>query len=149
MKIYITSAAKAMRDLESEVVAHIEQIEQHFIKLLIDPTSSARNHWQGEIVNQLQTIRKLKSGKRYPAASKIFKWLYTDQLVDLTDMHRFAGIVFNICDAEGFEMPEDLEALNAQLLAVLKSYYTWLSAKLSLDGFINRREAFKQIDELV
>lgn len=149
MKIYITSAAKAMRDIESDLVNHVDQIEENFIKLLIAPQATTRNHWQGEIASQIHKIRKSKGAKTFPDASKIFRWLYTDQLVELQDLKYFRNTVLFICDVENFDIPNDLVSLNHKLCAVLKDYYTWLASKLSTEGSIPRSEILQKLDELV
>lgn len=149
MKIYITAQAKSIRDIKSELVNHVDQIEENFVKLLIAPNATTRNHWQGEIASQIYRIRKTTGRHKLPSASDIFKWIYTEQLPELTDSRRFKKMVSVICGIENFEYPENIDDLQKQFLNVLEQYYAWLSTELSIDGYVDRRDIFKKLDELV
>lgn len=149
MKIYITAQAKAIRDIKSSLVNHVDQIEENFLKLLIAPNVTTRNHWQGEIASQIYKIRKTTGRHKLPSSNDIFKWIYTEQLPELTDKRYFKKMVKDICDIENFEYPDDIDMLQTKLIDVLEQYYTWLSVELSKDGYVERRSIFKKLDELI
>ena len=149
MKIYITAHAKSIRDIKSSLVNHVDQIEENFIKLLIAPNVTTRNHWQGEIASQIYKIRKTTGRHKLPSASDIYKWVYTEQLPELTDKRRFKKMVTVICNIENFEYPDNLEYLHEQFLDKISQYYEWLANELSIDGFVDRFDIFNKLDELL
>lgn len=149
MKIYISAQAKSIRDIKSSLVNHVDQIEENFLKLLIAPNVSTRNHWQGEIASQIYKIRKTTGSHKLPSSDDIFKWIFTEQLPELTDKRRFKRMVNDICDIENFEYPEDIDHLQEQLIGKLEQYYDWLANELSIDGYVERREIFNILDELL
>ena len=149
MKIYITAHAKSIRDIKSSLVNHVDQIEENFLKLLIAPNVSTRNHWQGEIASQIYRIRKTTGNHKLPSADDIFKWIFTEQLPELTDKRRFKKMVQDVCEVENFEYPDDIDSLQQLHIDKLEEYYDWLSVELSIDGYVERREIFKILDELL
>lgn len=150
MKIYISAQAQAMRDVRSELVNHTAQIEENFVKLLIAPNATTRNHWEGEIASQINRVRKLTGSHKLPASKDIFKWIYTDQLPELRDMRYFKSMVASICDVENFEYPDDIKYLHDSVLELLEQYYKWLSEELiKRNGFVPRIVIFEKLDELL
>lgn len=149
MKIYITAQAQFIRDIQVDLINHVDQIEENFLKLLIAPKALTRNHWQGEIASQINRIRKSKGKSKIPKADDIFKWIYTEQLPELTDKRRFKRMVDDICDIENFDCPGDIDNLQNQHIQKLKQYYKWLASELSIDGYVERRKIFNMLDELL
>ena len=149
MKIYITAQAKSIRDIKSSLVNHVDQIEENFLKLLIAPNVSTRNHWQGEIASQIYKIRKTTGSHKLPSSNDIFKWIFTEQLPELTDKRRFKNMVQDICDVENLEYPKDIDYLQEQHIDKLEQYYDWLANELSVEGYVSRTKIFHILDKLL
>lgn len=149
MKIYISAQAKSKSDIKSSLVNHVDQIEENFVKLLISHNCTTRNHWQGEIASQIYRIRKSKGNNKLPTAKEIYKWIYTEQLPELTDKRRFNRMVDDVCEIENFQPPESYQVLMEAFLETIEKYYRWLSTELSKEGYVERKLIFKKLDELI
>lgn len=150
MKIYVSAQAKSIRDIKSSLVNHVDQIEENFVKLLIaSPDCTTRNHWKSEIASQIYRIRKTTGNNKIPSAQNIFKWIYTEQLPELTDKRRFQRMVRDICEIENFDYPKSISNLMDTFLNIIEEYYSWLAEELSKDGYVERGKIFQKLNELI
>ena len=147
----ILGQAISISKVQDDIQGHASQIEENAIKLLLTPTTcTTRNHWRTEIANQFIRIRKLDGTKKYPTAEQIYKWIYTEQLPELTDEKYMLQTILNICDIENITLPNDFD-LNEFLDALrsrLSDYYKWLADILSKQGVADRKAVINKLMEI-
>lgn len=140
MKIYIKSHAYKRSKVLDNLHYSAKPAIVHLIKIAMYPTSSAINHWKGEVYNALHHVDATKPRNRVPEAKDIFKYTWE------TNSDRVSAFVYGIIRDEGLDYSPSTSVV---LEYVLKEYFLWLSQKLSVFGEVQRQDVYNTIDKIM
>ena len=137
MKLYIQGQAKSTKDIENDLKDHITEIWINFIMLVLGPNVLTRNHWKHEVYSQIHDVAITKKDKTYPTKQQLYRWLYTDNILDLHEPKKFSKLLKGIAAKEK-ELPRpalsEYDDLQNHVADLLQKYFDWLSTELSDSG---------------
>ena len=140
------SFATSIGDIRDDYKAHLPEVFIHLAKAYLFTGSYSYNYWKGQVWSFLHDIAVTKHNNRFPSEDELYQW-FLDSGGD--HPYKWLGEAADEYQSNTYTS-EMLYPLKDEFNdSVLLPYIKWLNRTLSTTGYVNEKDAWDKIDELI
>lgn len=136
---YVYGFSKSRAELAGWIEDHTFPVMCALAQIYLFSDAPTVHHWKQEVWANFHSMRVLRSSKKLPSASFIFdnSWKINEGFVQ-------NAIDWAISKEKFLEVRDDVD--ESELSSMMKSYFYWLSNKLSKSPAVSTEDVYSAID---